>query len=89
MRLKLQKFGAILTSRPAGREAWLSTRAYFLDEKKAGEKIEVDFSGVDVLSPSWADEFISPLISAYPGKVVLLPAGNPTVKASLEFIIKN
>lgn len=89
MRLELKKFGAILTSRPAGRDAWLSAQAYLLRGKKTDEKIEVDFSGVEVLSPSWADEFISPLMSAYRGKVALLPSGNASVNASLEFIIKN
>ena len=89
MRLDLKKFGTILISRPAGREAWLSAQAYLLRGKKADEKIEVDFGGVEVLSPSWADEFISPLMSAYRGKVFLFPSGNASVNESLEFVNKN
>lgn len=86
MKIELKKFGEILTSRPAGREAWLATRAYILSGKKPDEKVEVDFMGIKVLTPSWADEFISALAKEYPGQVTLLPSDNPTVKASLEFV---
>lgn len=89
MRIELKKFGTILTSRPAGREARLSAQAYLLRGKKADEKIEVDFSGVEVLSPSWADEFFSPLLAVYPKQVIFLPTDNASVKASLEFIDKH
>ena len=57
MKIELKKFGNILTSRPAGKEAYLGARAYLLPKDK-NETVEIDFSGVDVLSPSWADEFI-------------------------------
>jgi hypothetical protein len=86
MKLELKKFGATLSSRPSAKEAWLSTQAYVLSELKPNEKIEVDFAGVDVLTPSWADEFISSLKSAYPNRVVLLPSKNRSVKMSLEFL---
>lgn len=85
MRIELKKFGAILTSRPAGKEAYLAAKAYSLP-KDGTEKIEIDFGGVDVLTPSWADEFITPLIKEYPGEVVLLPTYNASVKAALEII---
>ena len=85
MRIELRKFGQILTSRPAGREAWLAAQAYLLPES-AEEKIEVDFSGVEVLTPSWADEFITPLQKLYAKRVKLLPSDNPTVKATLKTI---
>ena len=86
MILELKKFGDFLSSRPSAREAWLVAKAYTLDQVKPAEKIEVDFSGVKVLTPSWADEFISALAKEYPGQVVLLPSANATVKASLEFV---
>ena len=35
------------------------------------EVIVVDFNGVEVLTPSWADEFLTPLIKLYGGKVNL------------------
>ena len=88
MKLELKKFGTTLSSRPAAREAWLVTRAYLLNDKKPDEKIEVDFEGVQVLTPSWADEFISALNQEYPNDVALLPSDNASVKMSLEFVSK-
>lgn len=86
MRLELKKFGTNLTSRPSGKEAYLGAKAYSLP-KDLSEKIEVDFAGVEVLTPSWADEFITPLLADRPGQVVLLPTNNATVKATLEIIL--
>jgi len=86
MIIKLNKFGLILCGRPAGKEAWLAAQAYTLSDKKPNEKIEVDFTGVQVLTPSWADEFLTQLKKTYPNDVALLPSDNPTVKAALEVI---
>lgn len=87
MKLELKKFGTLLSSRPAGREAWLAARAYTLP-KEGTDPLEVDFTGVEVLTPSWADEFITPLIAVYGNRVNLLPSDNPTVRATLETILK-
>lgn len=86
MRLELKKFGNILSSRPAGKEAWLSAQAYALSELQPDEKIEVDFNGVSVLSPSWADEVLTPLKNNYPGRIIFLQSDNPTVKATLDLL---
>ena len=85
MRLELKKFGTILTSRPAGKEAYLSAKAYSLP-KHGEEKIEIDFSGVDVLTPSWADEFLTPILEEYKEDVALLSSNNASVKAALNII---
>lgn len=85
MRIELKKFGTVLTSRPAGKEAYLAAKAYSLP-KNAEEKIEVDFSGVLVLAPSWADEFFTPLFAEYPNRVTFLPTNNASVKAALEIL---
>ncbi len=85
MKIELKKFGTVLTSRPAGKEAYLAAKAYTLP-KNEEEKIEVNFSGVQVLAPSWADEFITPLLKEYAGRITLLPSDNSSVKASLEII---
>ncbi len=85
MKIELKKFGAILTSRPAGKDAYLSAKAYLLPSDQT-EKIEIDFSGVAVLTPSWADEFITPLKKEYGERVVLLQNNNPSVKSTLEII---
>ena len=82
--IKLKQFGEMLLSRPAGREAWLVAQAYSLPKNNADEII-VDFDGVLVLSPSWADEFITKLKEKYT-KVELINTSNASVKASLEII---
>ena len=87
MRLELKKFGTVLTSRPSGKEAYLAAKAYSLPKDRT-EKIEVDFDGVEVLDPSWADEFITPLLVDFAGKVTLLSSSNASVKATLEIILK-
>jgi hypothetical protein len=85
MRIEIKKFGTVLTSRPAGKEAYLSARAYLLPKDK-NEKVEIDFSGVQVLSPSWADEFLTPIKNEFDTNFILLPSENSSVKASLEIL---
>lgn len=87
MKIELKKFGTVLTSRPAGKEAYLSARAYILPKDK-NEKVEIDFSGVQVLSPSWADEFLTPIKNELGENLVLLPNDNSSVKASLEILME-
>ena len=87
MRIALSKFGPMLVSRPAGRDALLAASAY-LTPTSASEVIELDFTGVHVLTPSWADEFITGLRAKYGERVVLLPSDNPSVKLTLETIGK-
>lgn len=85
MKIELKKFGAILSSRPAGKEAWLVAKAYIVPDIK-DENVEIDFSGVQVLTPSWADEFLTPLKNIYGEKIKYLHCDNPTVKSTLEIL---
>ena len=81
MIIKLAKFGEMLVSRPAGREAYLSAKAYLLKDKL--RDIEIDFDGVKVLTPSWLDEFYTLLKNDYPGvSIRFLKSDNPSVTAS-------
>jgi len=85
MKLEIKKFGGILTSRPSGREAAFSTKAYI--QLKPDEKIELDFTGVISMGPSWLDEFLNVLQQEYGReRVVCLPSDNPSVNKSLEVI---
>lgn len=87
MTIKLSKFGTILTSRPAGREAYLATKAYLLPQKL--DKVEIDYSGVQVMTPSWLDEFLTPLKKEYGDKnIVNVPSRNGSVLASLATLAK-
>lgn len=85
MIIKLVKFGEMLTSRPSGRDAYLSAKAYLLKGKP--KMIQIDFSGVKVLTPSWMDEFLTQLKKDYSEVTIdLLKSDNPTVKTSLDII---
>lgn len=86
MIIELKKFGDILTSREAGREALL---AFSPTLKSLGENEEIiiDFQGVSVLTPSWADEFLGPILffKKYAKKVSTINDTNPSVVAALRF----
>jgi hypothetical protein len=85
MLIQLKKFGTTLTSRPAGKEAFAAFQPS-LREIQAGEKVDIDFEGVIVLGPSWADEFLTPIMEEYKGRLSLLNTENPSVQATLELL---
>ena len=85
MIIELSKFGSTLISRQAGREAWAAfqpTLQAITDE----ENIEVNFDNVLTFSPSWADEFITPLKKQFGDRVTLDETSNPSVKATLDIL---
>jgi len=87
MIIKLNKFGTTLTSRQDGKEAYsafLST----LQSVSNDEEIEIDFEGVVTFTPSWADEFITPILNTYSGRVKLMHTDNPSVEATLRLLEK-
>ena len=88
MIVDISNFGDILMSRPAGREAFLMAKAYVFKGLKENDDIILDFSGIKVLAPSWADEFISGIKLEYSNKVQYLNTENPSVKASLKVILE-
>jgi hypothetical protein len=84
MRIDVSKFGKILISRPAGRDAFLSARAYNI-HKDNMEIIELDFSFVQVLTPSWADEFIRGLREEFGvTRIKIIEGDNLSVKTTFE-----
>lgn len=85
MIILLKKFGAVLTSRQLGKESFNAFKPT-LDEIPEDEIVEVDFEGVTTFSPSWGDEFLSPLLEKYGEKLVLLNTQNPSVKTTLELL---
>lgn len=87
MIIQVKKFGSTLVSRPSGKEAWLAFQPV-LNEAKENEEIVVDFADVFVLTPSWADEFLTPLKQRFPGKVALKNISNPSVAATLTILSK-
>ena len=85
MLIELKKFGTTLISRQTGKEAALASQSLFGDVKE-NETIEVDFDGVLTFSPSWGDEFLTPLLNKYGDRLVLKNTSNPSVKATLEIL---
>jgi hypothetical protein len=88
MNIIVSKFGESLISRPAGKEAYLVLQPD-LGALPADEGIVLDFSGVSVFTPSWADEFITPLMQRFGGRVSLKNTGNPSVRATLATLQKS
>lgn len=84
----MHNFGEKLDSRPAGREAWLAIQPR-LREMDAAETITLDFTNVLLLTPSFADEFVTLFVSEYPSRVFLSHTQeNITVRKTLEFLSK-
>ncbi len=90
MKIYLEKFGTLLISRQAGREAFAALQPQ-LSKISSDETLEIDFVGVITFSPSWGDEFLSPLAEKYGERLVLIHTANSSVKATLELLdeIKN
>jgi hypothetical protein len=85
MKVVVRKFGEILTSRPAGREAGLAIKAYL--KPNPTERIELDFNGVLAVGPSWLDEVLTILKDEFGReRVVCLPSENDSVIESLKVI---
>ncbi len=85
MRIELKKFGTTLISRQTGSEA---LKAFQTTLRNIGpdESLEVDFSGVLTFSPSWGDEFLSPLMNHFGDKLVLIASDNLSVQATLKLL---
>ncbi|MBI2551479.1 DUF4325 domain-containing protein [Candidatus Uhrbacteria bacterium] len=80
--IQLKKFGNVLISRPAGREAFLAIRPQLSPDAL----VYIDFDGVLTVTPSWLDEFLTQLTNFNAGKVELLPTKNASVLAALPVL---
>lgn len=88
MIIELKKFGTTLISRQAGREAFAAFQPT-LRSVSPEERIEINFEGVLTFSPSWAGEFLTPLIKKFGNRVILRSTENLSVKATLEILEKS
>ena len=85
MKLELAKFGTTLISRELGSEAFRAFQP-MLKEISDKENLEIDFSGVLTLSPSWADEFLTPLLNLLGDRFILLKSDNLSVLATIKIL---
>jgi hypothetical protein len=83
MKIEIKKYGDKLVSRPSGREAFMAMESYLLKDLPKDEPVEIDFSGVKALTPSWADEVITKIAERFKN-VKLLNTENATVQATLK-----
>ena len=63
MRILMQKFGTLLNARSNGREAAL--RLFQIINGVEDKQIILDFKGVEIMTPSFADEFINQIKLRY------------------------
>jgi len=88
MTIELKKFGTTLISRQTGRESFLALQPSLKNIGKT-DTIEIDFNGVLTFSPSWGDEFLTPLLESYGEKLVLKNTQNLSVQATIEILEKS
>ncbi len=85
MVIKLEKFGTTLLSRQTGKEAALACQSLLRDISEK-ENIEIDFKGVSTFSPSWGDEFLTPLLNKYKDRLILKITDNPSIVITIEML---
>lgn len=85
MEIKLAKFGSTLVFRDRGREAFAAFEPS-LKHYSTSDDLVIDFEGVLTFTPSWGDEFLSPLFERYGRKLVLKNTTNSSVKATLKIL---
>jgi hypothetical protein len=85
MLIELKKFGTTLVFRQAGKEAFSAFQSSLVSVP-SNEEVLVDFDGVLTFSPSWGDEFLTPLNQRFGKNLKLKNIQNPSVKATLEIL---
>ena len=78
----LKNFGNVLVGRPNGLEAFKGIRP----QLNSDLPVQIDFSDVLTVNPSWLDEFVTQLADFNQGKVELLPTNNASVRVALPVI---
>ena len=86
MKIEMIKFGNLLISRPSGKDAWLAMQAT-LKTVPPKEQIILTFKGVSVLTPSWMDEFLTPLKGRFK-KIMMTDIESPVIKETIDFLEK-
>jgi len=83
----MRKFGVLLNGRPAGREVAL--RIFQIVNGSKGVEVTLDFSGVEILTPSFADELVRLLKEKYgEDKILIENTETSTVQDTISSIEK-
>lgn len=83
----LKKFGTTLNGRQFGKESFAAFEPS-LKNIQGNEKIILDFEGVVTFTPSWGDEFLTPLFNRFRQRLILKNTENPSVQATLKLFEK-
>ena len=85
MVIQMSKFSTVLNGRPAAKEAALRIQQ-IINGSADKEDVVLDFSGVEVLTPSYADELLKALKGKYtPDKVKVINTSQ-TVSETIQAI---
>ena len=87
MTILMTKFGTVLTSRQAGKEAYAAFLPT-LESLQSDEEVQVDFEGVSTFSPSWGDEFLTSLQKKISDRLTLKNISNPSVALTITTLEK-
>lgn len=79
------KFNTVLNGRPATRETALRIQQ-IVNGSVDKEDIVLDFSGVEVLTPSYADELLKALKDKYGSEKVRVINTAPTISETLQAV---
>lgn len=82
MIITMTKFGSVLTSRQAGKEAYAAFLPMLINLSDK-EDVLVDFDGLSTFSPSWGDEFLTPLQKKLGDRLTLKNLSNPSVSLTI------
>ena len=86
MTIQMQKFGTLLNGRPSAHEAALRVQQ-LVNGSAATENVVLDFAGVEILTPSYADELLHTLKEIYgENKVKVENAETGTVRDTLTAV---
>lgn len=85
MTIQMSKFNTFLNGRPAGREAALRIQQ-IVNGSTDKEDIILDFSGVEVLTPSYADELLQDLRGKYGSDKVSIINTSQTVSETIQAV---
>ncbi|NMB40246.1 MAG: hypothetical protein GYA00_02650 [Parcubacteria group bacterium] len=83
MKIEIKKFGSLLTSRQLGKEALAAFEPSLRNISENEEEL-IDFEGTMTFSPSWGDEFLTPLAKRYGERFKLMDSDNSSVIAIIE-----
>ncbi|MFA6135748.1 MAG: STAS-like domain-containing protein [Candidatus Paceibacterota bacterium] len=85
MTIQMLKFNTVLNGRPAAKEA-ASRIQQIVNGSADKEDIILDFEGVEVLTPSYADEILQELKKKYSSNKIKVINTSPSVSETMQAV---